>query len=98
MKLYEIFRSPQSKTLDFLLENKDDDFFFTEIAKESHTDPRTLKKYFNNWLKQGLIIQKRRVYCLPKYKINKRSRIVKYLIELKEDKPNLKTKDLREIE
>jgi len=92
MKLYNIFKSSQARVLDFLLENKDDEFFFTDIAKKSHTDPRTLKKYFKNWLKEEIIIQKK-----EKYKINKRSLIVKALLLFKEEEKNLKTRNLWDV-
>lgn len=74
--------TPQLRVLDFLIDNHFFDFPMTEIARESNVSYNSLKKFFNNLIKTGIICKTRKVGKSDYYKLNLDNQFIKNLIKL----------------
>lgn len=74
--------SPFIKVIDFLLDNYIFDFTKSDIAKETGISRVTLDKFFNSFIKQGIIYKIKKVGRAELYRLNKESEIVKAIHNL----------------
>ncbi len=74
--------TPQLRVLDFLIDNHFFDYPMTEIARESNVSYNSIKKFFNDLIKTGIIKKTRKVGKSDYYKLNMDSNFVKNLIKL----------------
>ncbi len=62
--------TPKLKFLDFLIGNHFFDFNMTDMAKEANISYNSLKSFFEEFLKKGIIVKTRRVGKSNMYKLN----------------------------
>ena len=62
--------TPKLKFLDFLIGNHFFDFNMTDMARESKISYNSLKSFFGEFLKRGIVIKTRRVGKSNMYKLN----------------------------
>jgi len=62
--------TPKLRFLDFLIGNHFFDFNMTDMAKEAGISYNSLKSFFDEFLKKGIIIKTRRVGKSDMYKLN----------------------------
>ena len=62
--------TPKLRFLDFLIGNHFFDFNMTDMAKEANISYNSLKSFFNEFLKKGIIIKTRKVGKSEMYKLN----------------------------
>ncbi len=74
--------TPQLKVLDFLIENFSFDYPMTQIARESKVSYNSIRVFFDNFVKAGILIQTRKVGKSDYYKLNTENIFVKNLIRL----------------
>jgi predicted transcriptional regulator len=74
--------TPQLRVLDFLIAFHFFDYPMTQIAKESNVSYNSLKLFFPNLVKSGVICKTRRVGKSDYYKLNLNNPFVKNLIKL----------------
>ena len=74
--------TPQLRVLDFLIDNHFFDFPLTEIARESNVSYNSLKIFFPNFIKAGIVYKTRRIGKSDYYKFNMKNSFVKNLIKL----------------
>lgn len=74
--------TPQLRVLDFLIGFHFFDYPLTEIAKNSNVSYNSLKSFFENFVKSGIVIKTRKVGKSDYYKLNLNSSFVKNLIKL----------------
>jgi hypothetical protein len=74
--------TPQLRVLDFLIDNHFFDFPLTEIARESNVSYNSLKIFFPNFIKVGVVYKTRRIGKSDYYKFNLKNSFVKNLIKL----------------
>lgn len=74
--------TPQLRVLDFLIDNHFFDFPITEIARGSNVSYNSLKIFFPQFLKSGIIYKTRRIGKSNYYKLNIDNIFVKNLIKL----------------
>src|SRR3989344_3999838 len=74
--------TPQLRVLDFLIGFHFFDYPLTEIAKGSNISYNSLKLFFPDFVKSGIVIKTRRVGKTDYYKLNLENIFVKNLIKL----------------
>ena len=74
--------TPQLRVIDFLIDNHFFDYHLTEIARGSNVSYNSLKLFFNNFVKSGIIIKTRRIGKSDYYKLDVNNEFVKNLIKL----------------
>ncbi len=74
--------SPQTKLLDFFLNNTDSDFSINEVVEKSKVSYPIAIKLIDSLLKQSLIIVTRKIGKASLLKINLQNSIIKHLLEL----------------
>ncbi len=74
--------TPQLRVLDFLIDNHFFDFPLTEMARGSNVSYNSLKNFFFNFVKSGIVIKTRRIGKSDYYKLNLNNSFVKDLIKL----------------
>ena len=74
--------TPQLRVLDFLIDNHFFDFPMTEIARGSEVSYNSLKVFFNEFVKSGILIKTRRIGKSDYYKLNLDNVFVENLIKL----------------
>ncbi len=74
--------TPKLRVLDFLIENHMFDYPMTEIARGSNVSYNSIKGFFSNWIKEGIIIRTRKIGKSDYYKFNLDNPFVKNLIKL----------------
>src|SRR3989344_3048095 len=62
--------TPKLRFLDFLIGNHFFDFNMTDIARESNISYNSLKSFFEEFLKKGVVVKTRRVGKSDMYKLN----------------------------
>ncbi len=65
--------TPKLRFLDFLIGNHFFDFNMTDMAREANISYNSLKTFFEEFLKKGIIIKTRRVGKSDMYKLNMES-------------------------
>ncbi|MEK6897542.1 MAG: hypothetical protein AABW93_03360 [Nanoarchaeota archaeon] len=74
--------TPQLRVLDFLIGFNFFDYPLTEIARNSNVSYNSLKSFFDNFLKSGIVIKTRKIGKSDYYKLNTDNSFVKNLIKL----------------
>ena len=74
--------TPQLRVLDFLIDNHFFDFPMTEIAKGSNVSYNSLKLFFPNIIRSGILIKTRKIGKSDYYKLNIGNDFIKNLIKL----------------
>ncbi len=74
--------TPQLRVLDFLIDNHMFDFPMTEIARGSNVSYNSLKLFFPNFVKSGILIKTRKIGKSDYYKLNLENLFIKNLIKL----------------
>ena len=74
--------TPQLRVLDFLIGFNFFDHPLTEIARNSNVSYNSLKSFFDNFVKSGIVIKTRKVGKSDYYKLNTDNSFVKNLIKL----------------
>ena len=74
--------TPQLRVLDFLIGNHFFDFLMIEIARQSNVSDNSIKTFFHNWIKDGILIKTRRIGKSDYYKLNINNLFIKNLIKL----------------
>jgi len=74
--------TPQLRVLDFLIENHFFDFPMTEIARGANVSYNSLKLFFDNFVKQEILVKTRKIGKSDYYKLNMENDFVKNLIKL----------------
>ena len=74
--------TPKLRVLDFLIENHFFDYPITEIAKQADVSYNSIKLFFNEWVKEGILIKTRKVGKSDYYKLNIENIFIKNLIKL----------------
>lgn len=74
--------TPQLRVLDFLIGFHFFDYPLTEIAKESNVSYNSLKVFFPDFIKNGIVCKTRRIGKSDYYKLNMENEFVKNLIKL----------------
>ena len=74
--------TPQLRVLDFLIGFNSFDYPLTEIARNSNVSYNSLKSFFDNFLKSGIVIKTRKIGKSDYYKLNTDNSFVKNLIKL----------------
>jgi len=88
--------TPQLRVLDFLIDNHFFDYPMTEIARDSNVSYNSIKKFFSNLVKSGIVVKTRKVGKSDYYKLNLDNPFVSNLIKL--DWISAKSNALEEIE
>jgi len=74
--------TPQLRVLDFLIGFHFFDYPVTEIARESNVSYNSLKVFFPEFIKSGIVCKTRRIGKSDYYKLNLNNPFVKNLIKL----------------
>jgi predicted transcriptional regulator len=74
--------TPQLRVLDFLITFHFFDYPMTEIARESNVSYNSIKIFFPQFIKSGIICKTRRVGKSDYYKLNMENEFVKNLVKL----------------
>ena len=74
--------TPQLRVIDFLIDNHFFDYPLTEIARGSNVSYNSLKLFFNNFVKSGIVLKTRRIGKSDYYKLDVNNEFVKNLIKL----------------
>jgi len=74
--------TPQLRVIDFLIDNHFFDFPMTEIARESNVSYNSIKTFFSNFIRSGIVIKTRKVGKSDYYKFNMDNPFVQNLIRL----------------
>jgi predicted transcriptional regulator len=74
--------TPQLRVLDFLIDNQMFDFPMTEIARGSNVSYNSIKMFFANWIKVGIVIKTRRIGKSDYYQLNLENSFIKNLVKL----------------
>ena len=74
--------TPQLRVMDFLIDNQFFDYPMTEIARESNVGYNSLKLFFPNLIKSGILYKTRKIGKSEYYKLNLNNSFVKNLIKL----------------
>jgi len=74
--------TPQLRVLDFLIDNHMFDFPMTEIARGSNVSYNSLKLFFFDFVKQGILVKTRKIGKSDYYKLNLENPFVMNLIRL----------------
>lgn len=73
--------TPKIRFLDFLIGNHFFDFNMTDMAKEAGISYNSLKEFFDEFLKKGIIIKTRRVGKSDMYQFNLDNEVAKNLLK-----------------
>ena len=74
--------TPQLRVLDFLITFHFFDYPMTEIARESNVSYNSIKVFFPEFIKSGIICKTRKVGKSDYYKLNMNNDFVKNLVKL----------------
>ena len=74
--------TPQLRVLDFLIGFHFFDYPVTEIARESNVSYNSIKVFFPQFIKSGIVIKTRKIGKSDYYKLNLENSFVKNLIKL----------------
>lgn len=74
--------TPQLRVLDFLIGFHFFDYPITEIAKGANVSYNSLKIFFSQFIKSGIVIKTRKIGKSDYYKLNLNNQFVKNLIKL----------------
>lgn len=74
--------TPKLRVIDFLIDNHFFDYPITAIAKESNVSYNSIKLFFLNYIKQGIVIKTRKVGKSDYYKLDIDHPFIKELIKL----------------
>jgi len=74
--------TPQLRVLDFLIDNHFFDYPVTAIARGANVSYNSLKLFFPNFIKSGLVCKTRRIGKSDHYKLNLNNLFIKNLIKL----------------
>ena len=74
--------TPQLRVLDFLITFHFFDYPITEIAKESNVSYNSIKIFFPEFIKSGIICKTRKVGKSDYYQLNMENEFVKNLVKL----------------
>jgi len=74
--------TPQLRVLDFLIDNHMFDFPMTEIARGSNVSYNSIKLFFADWVKAGILVKTRKIGKSDYYKLNLEHAFIKNLIKL----------------
>lgn len=74
--------TPQLRVIDFLIDNHFFDYPVTEIARGSNVSYNSLKVFFNQFLKSGILVKTRKLGKSDYYKLNLENLFIKNLIKL----------------
>jgi len=74
--------TPQLRVLDFLMGNYFFDYPVTEIARESNVSYNSLTKFFEEWVKVGILTRMRKVGKSDYFKLNVENEFVKNIMKL----------------
>ena len=74
--------TPQLRVLDFLIENHFFDYPMTKIAKESNVSYNSIKIFFEQFIKSGIVCKTRKIGKSDYFKLNLDNQFVKNLIKL----------------
>ena len=74
--------TPQLRVLDFLITFHFFDYPMTEIARESNVSYNSIKVFFPQFIKSGIVYNTRRVGKPEYYKLNMENEFVKNLVKL----------------
>ena len=74
--------TPQLRVIDFLIGFHFFDYPLTQIARESNVSYNSLKSFFDNFIKSGIVIKTRKVGKSDYYKLNLENPFVQNLIKL----------------
>jgi hypothetical protein len=74
--------TPQLRVLDFLIGFHFFDYPLTEIAKESHVSYNSLKVFFDDFIKSGIVVKTRKIGKSDYYKLNLENPFIQNLIKL----------------
>lgn len=74
--------SPKIKVLDFLLDNRILDWSKSDMAEQTGISRATLDRFFDDLVKQKIIIKTRNIGRAELYKLNKNLPLIQKLIEL----------------
>jgi len=74
--------TPKLRVMDFLIDNHMFDYPMTEIARKSNVSYNSIKLFFPDWVKKGIVIKTRKIGKSDYYKLNLKNYFVKNLIKL----------------
>ena len=74
--------TPKLRVLDFLITFHFFDYPMTEIARESNVSYNSIKVFFEQFIKSGIICKTRKVGKSEYYKLNMENEFVKNLVKL----------------
>jgi len=74
--------TPQLRVIDFLIDNHFFDYPITEIARESNVSYNSLKSFFDNFIKSGIVCKTRKIGKSDYFKLNMENSFVNNLIKL----------------
>ncbi len=74
--------TPQLRVLDFLISFHFFDYPMTEIARKSNVSYNSIKVFFPQFIKSGIVCKTRRIGKSDYYKLNLNNPFVKNLIKL----------------
>ena len=74
--------TPQLRVIDFLIDNHFFDYPMTEIARESNVSYNSIKVFFDQFVKSGVVSNTRRVGKSEYYKLNMENEFIKNLVKL----------------
>mgnify|MGYP001606643902 FL=1 len=74
--------TPQLRVLDFLIGFHFFDYPLTEIAKESHVSYNSLKVFFDDFIKSGIVTKTRKIRKSYYYQLNIKNPFIQNLIKL----------------
>jgi len=80
--LMQLGDTPKLRVLDFLIDNHFFDFPMTAIAKESSVSYNSIKKFFGNFIRSGVVIKTRRIGKSDYYKLNLDNLFIKNLTKI----------------
>ena len=74
--------TPNLRVLDFLIENYMFDYPITEIARGSNVSYNSLKLFFDNFIKSGILLKTRKIGKSHYYQLNIDNPFIKKLMQL----------------
>ena len=74
--------TPQLRVIDFLIDNPSFDYPITQIARESNVSYNSIKKFFDDFIRSGIVTKTRRIGKSDYYKLNMKNSVSKSLFKL----------------
>lgn len=74
--------TPQLRVIDFLMGNFFFDFPMTEIAKGSNVSYNSIKLFFLQYIKQGIVVKTRKIGKSDYYKLNTEHYFIKEMMKI----------------